>query len=198
MTVVVALCAKSHHKATAIADTFVVPPFVGYLMIACGLLFCAIPFLPRAHGGDLPVGQFLLFGTPMWGGAFLAAVYFFRYRVVITDKAITVGAFWRRTIPFNDVIDYDVISGRYGPEAIVYVRDRTKFSLSGILPDFDELIGLIDSNMAVPPPGSSPDCPAKIEDQARRERGKRDAAWIASAGIVLIIVVACVVHRISS
>jgi hypothetical protein len=69
------------------------------------------------------------------GGAFLAAVYFFRYRVVITDATLSVGSFLRTTVPFEDVIHYDVLSGRYSPELIVYLRDGRKFTLSGMLPD---------------------------------------------------------------
>ena len=154
LSVVAAVCARSHHQASDTDDTFVLPKFVGYLMIACGLVFCAIPFLPRPRGGDLSAAKFYLICVPFWGGAFLAAAYFFRYRVVITANTLTVGAFRRRTISFEDVVDYDVLSGRYSPELVVYLRSGKKFTLSGMLPDFDELVGLINSHMAIPPRGS--------------------------------------------
>jgi hypothetical protein len=180
LSVVAAVCARSHHQASDTDDTFVLPKFVGYLMIACGIVFCATPFLPRTRGGDLSAAKFYLICAPIWGGAFLAAAYFFRCRVVITANTLTVGAFRRKAISFEDVVDYDVLSGRYSPELIVYLRTGKNCTLSGMLPDFDELVGLINSHMAIPPRGSETGSPAKLLDRSCRARGASDVPVRAS------------------
>jgi hypothetical protein len=110
LSVVSAVCAAGHHKETDSEDTFAFPPFVGYLMLFCGIIMCLAPLLPGA-AGDIPRVQFFFMFCPFWGGAFLASLYFFRYRVVITDTTLTLGSLRRRQLIFDDVIDWDVIKG---------------------------------------------------------------------------------------
>lgn len=194
LSIVAGICARSHHQASAADDTFAIPPFVGYLMLGCGAFFCFVPFLPRA-AGDMSATRFLFIMTPAWGGAFAAAIYFFRYRVVVTDATLTVGAFRKRVIPFEDVIDYDVISGSRSAELVVYLRDGTKLKLSGLLPDFDELVGMINSHMATPANGQF-DSPAELLDRAARAQAARHVGWIMAVGLVLVAVAVYVTSRL--
>jgi hypothetical protein len=186
LSVVAGICARSRHLATDSEDIFSISPAVGYMMLGCGLFFCVAPLLPGA-AGDISVIRFFWLFSPFWGGAFLAAIFFFRYQVKITDTFMTVGAFRRRVIPFSEVIDYDEIQGARSPELWVYLKSGKTLKLSGLLSDFDELVGMVNSHMEGLP-GSQRDSVAKIRDRDRRVRGNRAAAWIAGVGIAIIAV----------
>jgi hypothetical protein len=184
LSVIAAICAKSHHLETESEDIFAVSPVVGYLMLGIGLFMCVAPFLPGA-AGNIPVVQFFWMFSPFWGGAFLASIFFFRYQVKVTDMTITVGAFRRRVIPFSDVIDYDELSGGRSPELLVYLKNGETLKLSGMLSDFDELVGMVNSHM-VGLPGPNRDSAAKIRDRDRRIRGNRNANRLAIMGMVIV------------
>jgi hypothetical protein len=194
LSVVSAVCAAGHHKETDSEDTFAFPPFVGYLMLFCGIIMCLAPLLPGA-AGDIPRVQFFFMFCPFWGGAFLASIYFFRYRVVITDTTLTLGSLRRRQLIFDDVIDWDVIKGGRSSELVIHLRDGEKLRLSGLLSDFDELVGMVNSHMAIPPRGQ-PDSLAKLRDRAARVRDERIANWMAFVGIGLLAVAVYVASRL--
>ena len=194
LSVVSAVCAASHHKETESEDTFAFSPFVGYLMLFCGVFFCVAPLLPRA-AGDIPRICFFFSFSPAWGGAFLASIYFFRYRVVVTDATLTVGAFRRRQLSFDEVIDWDVIRGQRSSELLIYLRNGDKLKLSGLLSDFDELAGMVNSHMAIPTRGQ-PDSAAKLRDRAARVQNGHIANWITFVGLGLIAVAVIVVSRL--
>jgi hypothetical protein len=193
LSVVAGICARSHHLATDSEDVFGISPAVGYLMLGIGLLMCAVPFLPGA-AGDISVIRFFWIFSPFWGGAFFAGIYFFRYQVKVTDTSMTIGAFRRRVIPFSEVIDYDVLSGGRSPELWVYLKDGKKLKFSGLLSDFDELVGMVNSHMEGLP-GPQRDSEAKIRDRERRVAGNRAANWIMGTGVVVIAVVVFVLWR---
>jgi hypothetical protein len=194
LSLVAAACAASRHRVTDTEDTFGFSPVLGYLMLFCGVFFCIAPLLPRA-AGDIPKPEFFFMFAPGWGGAFLASIFFFRYRVVLTDTTLTVGAFQRRQLSVDDIIDWDVIKGQRNSELVVYLRDGGKLRLSGLLSDFDQLVGMVNSHMAMPPRGQV-DSAAKQRDRARRNGESRVAGWIVSAGLVLIAVALYVTSRI--
>jgi hypothetical protein len=193
LSVVAGVCARSHHLETDSEDVFAISPAVGYLMLVAGLFFCVAPFLPGA-AGDIPVARFFWMFSPFWGGAFVAAIFFFRYQVKVTDTAMTVGAFRRRVIPFSEVIDFDVLQGGRSPELWMYLKNGNKLKFSGLLSDFDELVGMVNSHMEGLP-GPQHDSAAKIRDQERRIRGNRDANWIMGIGMAIVGVVVFVLWR---
>jgi phosphate/sulfate permease len=174
-------------------DVFALSPAVGYLMLGMGLIIGAMPFLPHA-AGDISDIRFFWICSPFWGGAFFAAIFFFRYRVKITDTTMTVGAFQRSVIPFSEVIDYDEIPGGRTPELWVYLKNGGKLKFSGLLSDFDELVGMVNSHMEGLP-GPDRDCAAKVRDRDRRTRGNRNANVIAVVGVVIIAIVVFVLWR---
>jgi hypothetical protein len=135
-------------------------------------------------------GCFRLFGD----AHFLAAIFFFRYQVKVTDTTMTVGAFRRRVIPFSEVIDYDEIRGGRSPELWVYLKSGEKLKFSGMLSDFDELVGMVNSHMEGLP-GPNRDSAAKTRDRERRIRGNRNANWIMGIGAVVIAIVLFVLWR---
>jgi hypothetical protein len=193
LSVVAGVCARSRHLATDSEDVFAISPAVGYLMLGIGLLMCSVAFWPGA-AGDISVVRFFWMFSPFWGGALLAAIFFFRYQVKVTDTSLTVGAFRRRVIPFSDVIDYDVIKGNRSSELWVYLKSGKKLKFSGMLSDFDELVGMVNSHMEGLL-GSQHDSAAKIRDRERRIRGNRNANWIMGIGIVIIAVVVFILWR---
>ena len=173
-------------------DTFTHPPFVGYLMLGCGVLFCGAPFLPGASA-NIPTIRFFFMFTPFWGSAFLAAAFFFRYRVVVTDTALTLGAFRRQAYPFEDIVDWDVVGDR-NRELLIYLRDGSKLNVSAMLCDFDGLVGLVNSHMALPPSGQ-PDSPFKLQDRAARARNARILGWIFYVGLGVVAAAALIAWR---
>jgi len=193
LSVVAGVCARSHHLETDSEDVFAISPAVGYLMLGIGLFMCAAPFLPGA-AGDIPVIRFFWMFSPFWGGAFLAAIFFFRYQVKITDTTMTVGAFRRRVILFSEVIDYDVIQGSRSSELWVYLKSGKKLKFSGLLSDFDELVGMVNSHMEGLP-GPQHDCAAKIRDQEKRKHDNRVTGWFLIVGYGIVGVVVFVLWR---
>jgi hypothetical protein len=194
LTVVVAICGHTHHHHSDDADTFYFSPVLSYLMLFVGLGFCVLPLLPGASG-DTPTMTFFLAFTPFSCGAFLASLYFSRYRVLVTKETLIVGAFRRRAVSFSEVIDWDRLEGRYDDELFVYLRDNERLKFSGLLSDFDTLVEMIDCNMAVPPAGQA-DCALKLQDQERKARGDINAGRITWIGIAIIAVVIFVFWRL--
>jgi hypothetical protein len=154
---------------------------------------CVAPFLPGA-AGDISVIRFFWMFLPFWVGALLAAIFFFRYQVKVTDTTMTVGAFRRRVIPFSEVIDYDVIQGGRSPELCVYLKSGKRLKFSGMLSDFDELVGMVNSHMQGLR-GPQRDSEAKIRDRNKRVRDGRVANWFAYVGIIIVAVVVFVLWR---
>jgi hypothetical protein len=70
LSVVTAICARSHHLETDSEDVFAISPAVGYLMLGLGLIIAGAPFPPHAAGD-------------------ISAIRFF------TDTTMTVDAFRR-------------------------------------------------------------------------------------------------------
>lgn len=193
LSVVAGVCARNNHLAADSEDVFAISPAVGYLMLVIGLFMCVAPFLPGA-AGDISVIRFFWMFAPFWGGAFLAAIFFFRYQVKVTDTIMTVGAFRRRVVPFSEVIDYDVIQGGRSPELCVYLKSGKRLKFSGMLSDFDELVGMVNSHMQGLR-GPQRDSEAKIRDRNKRVRDGRVANWFAYVGIIIVAVVVFVLWR---
>jgi hypothetical protein len=194
LAAVTAVCARSHHRTSDDEDVFTISPAVGYLMAGGGLVFLAVPFLPGLSGDMSPALFFLAFAL-FSGLAFALAMYFFRYQVVVKDQTMTVGAFRRRTIQFSDVIDWDVIKGSRSSELWVYLPGGQRLKFSGLLSDFDELVGMVNSHMAGLP-GPQHDSVAKIRDRAERQRNERGAAWITYIGLFIVAVAVFVLWRL--
>ncbi len=184
LSVVCAICARSHHQVSEDADTFTFSPVVGYLFLGIGNLLCALPWLARREGDD-PPSYFFWQWSPIWLLIFTGAAFVFRYRIVVRDQTLTYGAFRHRAIPFSEVIDYDEIQGQRSAELWVYLKSGKHLTFSGLLGDFDELVGMVDSHMAGLP-GPQHDSVAKIRDRERRQRGNRVANVLAVVGVLIV------------
>jgi hypothetical protein len=183
LSVVCGICARSHHQVSDDADTFTISPVVGYMMICVGVLYCIGPFLPGI-AGDISTTRFFWYSSPFWLLAFGGAAFFFRYRVVVRDQ----------TLPFSEVIDFDVLHGRKSSELWLYLKTGKRLKFSGLLSDFDELVGMINSHMAGLP-GTQHDCVAKIRDQEKRRTDNRTANWVMIIGLAIAALVVFVLWR---
>jgi hypothetical protein len=193
LSVVCGICARSHHQVSDDADTFTISPFVAYLMIVLGIFFCVAPFLPGA-AGDIPATLFFWYFAPFWLGAFIASAFFFRYRVIVRDDALIYGAFHRRVILFSAVIDFDVLQSSKSSELCVYLKSGERLKFSGMLSDFEELVGMVNSHMASLP-GPQHDSPAKLHDQDKRKRDNRSANWFMVIGVSIVALFVFVLWR---
>jgi hypothetical protein len=184
LTVLCGICARSHHQVSDEADTFTISPVAGYMMVGCGILACLVPFLPGA-AGNISTALFFWSFSPFWLSAFIAAVFVFRYRVIVRDEALTYGAFRRRVISFSEVIDFDVLRGQKSSELWVYLKSGKRLKFSGMLSDFDQLVEMIDSHMAgLPAPQH--DSAAKIHDREKRKRDNRGAGRVLIVGMLIV------------
>jgi hypothetical protein len=188
LAVVVSISARHHHQRSAGVATFTFSPVIGYLTLACGVLFLVAPLLAGASGDISDTASLIMF-APFWVGAFVASAFFFRYRVVINQSTLTVVSLYRRVVPFRDIVDLDVIQGQRGSELIVYLKNGRKLRLSGLLGDFADLARMIDSQIPAHP-DDRPDSPMKHNDRAARAAGERRARVLLVAGLVLIALAA--------
>lgn len=197
LSAVAVICTRSHYQDSDSEYTFTASPLLRYALAAGVVYFCFAPLVPGS-GGDIPRIKFFFMCSPYWAGAFLVLIYYCRYRVIVTDTTLTVGAFTFRQFSFDEVTDYDVIlggkSGKAKSALLIYLRAGTKLRLDNWFGDwqFDDLIGLINSHMCIPPRGA-PDSPAKLRDRAARVRNHRVKNVLM---YILLAVIACLMIRV--
>jgi hypothetical protein len=185
---------RSHHIASDDEDTFTIAPAVAYMMIGAGIFLFLVPFILPGAAGDISNGMFCLYLSPFWLGVFTASVWFLRYKVVVRDDTLRYGAFRQRVVPFSEVIDIDVLNGQKSSELWVYLKNGKKLKFSGLLSDFYELVGMIDSHMAgLPEPQR--DSPAKMQDRVNRRRDNRMADWFMIVGVLIVAAFLVVLWR---
>jgi hypothetical protein len=177
---------RSHHDTVGNDEIYRYPSIVGYLMVGCGCFFLVIPFLTGARG-DAPPVVFSLFFAAFAAGAFAAATYFFRYRVVVSDTTLTYGTFGQTSVPLTDVMDCLVTVGR-NQEMTVYLRDGRRVKFSGMLGDFGSLVSTLNNRRGGPPPDSGTWMP-KLEDERKRAALARRLNWMTGAGLALLAVI---------
>src|ERR1700733_6847819 len=186
MGVICGICASSHHQESEDSDTFTISPVVGYFMVAVGAFTCVAPWVAKGRVGDGAPFQVFWELSPIWFSIFALGLFFFRYRVVVRDQTLTYGAFRRRVLPFSQVIDFDVLKGQRSSELWLYLKNGKRLKFSGLLGDFDELVGMVNSHMeGLPPPLH--DCAAKLLDRERRKRANRAANWLVCIGMGIIV-----------
>lgn len=100
---------RARHETSGTQEHYRYPPMVGWLMAICGVFFLCIPLLPGR--GDVPPLVFFAFFAAFAACAFAAAVYFFRFRVVVDETGFKFGTLRFETIPFAEVVDTDVTAG---------------------------------------------------------------------------------------
>jgi hypothetical protein len=193
LSAIACVCARRHRQNSKAADTFVLSPVLGYLLIACGLVISAVPLLPGAEG-KIPVAKYLLNLTPWSLAAVAIAAWYFRYRVVLTEETMVAGAIRPRTILFSDVVDWGVIK-RGGTELIMYLRNGQTLRCSGLLIDFDELVGEVASHMAGLP-AEQPGRSERFQNRAKRAQSNRALGWVLFVGFALITLLLIIVLKL--
>jgi hypothetical protein len=180
---------RVHHETSGAQELYRYPPMVGWLMAVCGVFFLCIPLLPGR--GDVPPLAFFAFFAAFAVCAFAAAIYFFRFRVIVDDAGFKFGTLRFETIPFAEIVDTDVTAG---PRCnlLVYLRDGRRLQFSNMLGDFSSLADSLGSRKAGGVPGTGASL-QKLNDQRRRATIERTLRWIvgvAVAGGVAFCIVA--------
>lgn len=123
------------------------PHRIGYLVIAIGIIFVAVPYLSVEPGKTIaPVTYVGCFGMAFI--MFMIVFYIFRYSVTIKSDRIIVKTFGIREIKFSDIMKTDTIATKNGPQAIVSLKDGKVLKLGGMLTDF---AGILESLAAQHP-----------------------------------------------
>jgi hypothetical protein len=187
LPVILALCARSRHEAVDGANVYRLPRLLAGLMAFCGVAFVGISFLPGIGGpGGEGVVAAIGFFSPFWIAAFLAAIYFLRYRVVMTGDRIAIRALRDRSLPLGDIVDTG-FAPRQGKDLLVYLRDGRRLRLSGLLQDVGHLKAQIDAHVHRDPDHAAAS-PAKRADEARdRAAGIRERRVLVIGLLVLAI-----------
>jgi hypothetical protein len=183
------VASRTHHQTIGDQDVYRYPPFVGYLMVGCGILFLCIPLFPGR--GDVPVPVWLLFFESFAAAAFAAAVHFFRFRVLVGGSVLQFGTFHFESIPLTEIVDTDVTAGR-NAQLFVYLRSGRRLKFSSMLGDFGSLADSIASQSAGPPPGTGASI-QKLEDQRARAALNRKLGWIMGIGLATCAIAALTV-----
>lgn len=130
-----ALGSREHRRVQDDVEIYKFPSVYTYLFAGVFALFAAVACMPSLTGHDpATMAAFWLFPAL----ALVGGLYFFRYRLVVDQGGITVGAFARRHIDLQQVVDTRLQTGR-GAELTLVLEDGAKVRLSGLLTDFDLL-----------------------------------------------------------
>jgi hypothetical protein len=176
------------------ADTFVFAPLLAHFMLACGLLLCLLPLLP--HFGNIPVWKYLVFFVPVLLYTVAITAWYLFYRVVVTHKAIAIGAFRVRTVLFADVVDWGVIRGGGTRDLVMYLRSGPMLRVPGhLLNDFNQFVDLVASRMA-PLPAAQPGQSEKFQNRARRAQNSRALGLILFVGFGLIALLLIIIKKL--
>ncbi len=96
-----------------------------------------------------------------WGWALFAPLFLYMaletarkymYSVTVDGERILVVAFRPAQYLVSDIVEVDVYNAKGGRMGVVRFTDRSKFSFSGRLAGFDELIKLLKSKASPPEP----------------------------------------------
>ncbi len=122
--------------------------------------------------------------SPFRIAAILAAIYFFRYRVVITRDCIAVRSIGSRSIDFGDVVDV-ATAPRQSKELLVYLKNGKRLRFSSLLQDYGSLKAQIESNSYLRL-GHSTGSPARLKDEARDKTNGVRERWVLVGGLLML------------
>ena len=170
---------RTRHETSGGQELYRYPPMVGWLMAICGVFFLCIPLLPGR--GDVPPLAFFAFFAAFAACAFAAAIYFFRFRVIVDETEFKFGTLRFETIPFAEVVDIDVTAGPRS-NLLVYLRDGRRLQFSNMLGDFTGLTDSLGARKAGSAPGTGASL-QKLNDQRRRATIERALRWIVCVAV---------------
>jgi hypothetical protein len=157
------IAARSHHLEVDNKEIYKYPAVIGYLMLGIGLAVVVVAFLPSTRGHE-SLAWMLLHFWPFPAFAFCAAIYFFRYRIILDDVSFEYGALKRSRVLRSDVIDTETNREGRSPELFVYLRNGKRLRFSGLLGDFDSFASEMYLQ-SLPDAGPLVDSPAKLNDR---------------------------------
>jgi len=189
--------ARTNRENSQYPDTFVLDPRFGHFLIAGGLLVSVFPLLLSFIGRTMPLDKYLLLVVPASLYPIVVAVWYFCYRIVVTDTSIVVFALRPRTVLFADVVDWGVIRGGGTRDLVMYLRSGPRLRIAGhAIKDFNQLVDLVTVRMA-PLPAAQPGQSEQFQKLAKRAQSTRALAWILLVGFALLALLLIVITDLS-
>jgi hypothetical protein len=130
------------------------------------------------------VTAFWLF-SPFWIAAFLAAIHFFRYRVIVTRDRIAIRSIGERLVELADVVDA-AIAPR-GKDLLVYLRNDRRLRFSALLQDCGHLKARIEADLRARV-GCLSQSPGRLRDEARVKADGARERWVLVWGLVVLAI----------
>lgn len=124
------------------------------LIMGCALALL-IGFLPQSRAVDEPNGRLAMlaiFVASAW-----AFAYFFRYRVLIDEDSIQLGAFFLRKVSFSEVVSARYIQGRKSGQIILRTHAGKQVNVWETINDFGscarEINARLPTGVSIPSKG---------------------------------------------
>lgn len=112
----------------------------GYLV-----LVLLLGFLPQSRAIDDPVGRVVMLTFAVVGA--LGFAYIHRYRVIVSDAAIQVGAFSQKRISFSDVADVRYVQGQKSGQIILRSKSGVSINIWETINDFGSCARAINARL---------------------------------------------------
>lgn len=133
---------------------------------------------------------------------FLCVYWYARmYRVELTDRALTITT-WRgsREIALGDIADVNAFDGRTAvggtKRLVVYLRDGRRLGITGILTEFDDLAGSLQSKIVHGQHGSN-EGKARLKDIEDSIRNKSRETLFAYIGLGIVAVALLIIWKLA-
>ena len=149
LTLITSICA--HWKTSSKqVDEYRYPAFLGYLFGFVGNFFLVLPFIFGVVGDAVAVSNrqiFLLVMLPFSFLQFLAAIYFFRFKIVISDQTLVIRGFKTHLFSMRDIVDVTMKSSGANRELVILFRQGNEFIIGGQLLNFIQFATIMRRSM---------------------------------------------------
>lgn len=175
----------TRHETSGDEAIFRYPRLFCYFWLAGGLVFLYPVLFYQVLSNRADAQPFAAFACGAVGCLVVSrAIYFFRYRVIVSNTTITFGAFQLETIRLADVLDMKFLGGfRRVWRLQVYLRTGRCLEFRAGLRDFASLINLIRDRTGV---GAGIEG-ASVLRSTNREGGIILLVWLIIVGAIVIL-----------
>lgn len=143
---VLALAHRDSHLEVGRSLIYRYSPGLAYFILLMSLaLALLLGFLPQSRAVDHPVGRLVMLAFATNGAVWFT--YIHRFRIIIRDDAIRVGAFFPRTIPFSEIEHARYVQGQQSGQLILRSKSGTKVSIWETINDFGSCARAIDARL---------------------------------------------------
>lgn len=126
-----------HHRQNDVVGVYRYPRPITWMIFGGAVFFAAVPFLPGSRG-DMSLFDF---GGIFWLMAsifLLSGVYYTRYRLILSNTALVLGAHGNKRIPISDMASVEVPDNP-GAQICIQLVSGGKIHISQWLVDHHQL-----------------------------------------------------------